>query len=154
MASDPRPEEHQAAPVSRRAVVTGAGAVTTAVVLGACATYGSKPAAPAAPAAGGNTGGGAAADALAKTSEIPVGGGKIFEDQSVVVTQATAGNFAAFSTVCTHQGCNVNTISGGTINCPCHGSKFTLDGSVAKGPASSPLEERNVQVQGDSIILA
>jgi len=41
----------------------------------------------------------------------------------------------------------------GTINCPCHGSKYHLDGTVAKGPAPRPLESKTVKVSGDSIIL-
>jgi hypothetical protein len=79
---------------------------------------------------------------LAKTSEIPVGGGKIFKDEKVVVTQPKEGEFKAFS-------------SGGTINCPCHGSKFNItDGSVAKPPADKPLPEKQIKVSGDSIQLA
>jgi Rieske Fe-S protein len=68
---------------------------------------------------------------LAKTSDIPVGGGKIFKAEKVVVTQPKAGEFRAFSAICTHQGCPVGSVSGGTINCPCHGSKFKIaDASV------------------------
>jgi Rieske Fe-S protein len=92
---------------------------------------------------------------LAKTSEIPVGGGKVFADQKVVVTQPTAGQFKAFSAVCTHQGCTVASVSGGTINCPCHGSKFHVtDGSVATGPAQTPLPSKQVRVAGGEISLA
>ncbi|MHB9754649.1 Rieske (2Fe-2S) protein [Streptomyces sp. BYX5S] len=96
-----------------------------------------------------------AADALAKTSDIPVGGGKVFPDDKVVVTQPAKGDFKAFSAVCTHQGCTVKDVSGGTINCPCHGSKFKVaDASVAGGPAPSPLEARRIEVTGNSITLA
>ncbi|WP_458688292.1 Rieske (2Fe-2S) protein, partial [Nocardia tengchongensis] len=58
---------------------------------------------------------------LAGTADVPVGGGVILGD--TVVTQPNAGNFLAFSSVCPHQGCAVNAISGGVINCPCHGSQ-------------------------------
>ncbi|MFF4058144.1 Rieske (2Fe-2S) protein [Streptomyces sp. NPDC001668] len=92
---------------------------------------------------------------LAKTSEIPVGGGKIFKDEKVVVTQPKKGEFKAFSNICTHQGCAVTSVSGGTINCPCHGSKFNItDGSVANPPAAEPLPEQRIKVSGDSIELA
>ncbi|GLX96840.1 Rieske 2Fe-2S domain-containing protein [Herbidospora sp. NEAU-GS84] len=96
-----------------------------------------------------------AANAFAKTADIPEGGGKIFEAEKVVITQPTPGNFKCFTAVCTHAGCTVASISGGTINCPCHGSKFKIsDGSVAGGPAPSPLEEKQITVSGDSIVLA
>jgi Rieske Fe-S protein len=71
-----------------------------------------------------------------------------------VVTQPAAGTFKAFSATCTHQGCKVSEVAGGTVNCPCHGSRFAVaDGSVAKGPAAKPLEARTITVQGDSIAL-
>ena len=73
-------------------------------------------------------------------------------DQKIVVTQPKAGTFAAFTAVCTHAGCLVDSVSGGTINCPCHGSKFSItNGSVVNGPASSPLAAVGIKVQGSSI---
>ncbi|MDT5112804.1 MAG: hypothetical protein QOE20_4694, partial [Mycobacterium sp.] len=92
----------------------------------------------------------AAPSALAKTADVPVGGGVIAGD--TVVTQPTAGVFKGLSSICTHAGCNVSEIVDGTIDCPCHGSKFNLDGTVAKGPATKPLEAKAITVQGDSIV--
>jgi Rieske Fe-S protein len=92
--------------------------------------------------------------ALAKTTDIPVGGGMVFKEQKVVVTQPAPGEFKAFSAVCTHRGCTVADVTGGTINCPCHGSKFKIsDGSVANGPATQPLPGTKVTVSGNSIAL-
>ncbi|SNX57389.1 nitrite reductase/ring-hydroxylating ferredoxin subunit [Streptomyces sp. TLI_55] len=92
---------------------------------------------------------------LARTSDIPVGGGKIFKDEKVVVTQPEKGEFKAFTNICTHQQCPVASVSGGTINCNCHGSKFSIkDGSVAHPPATQPLAEKKITVEGDSIRLA
>ncbi|WP_229871318.1 Rieske (2Fe-2S) protein [Streptomyces longisporoflavus] len=94
-------------------------------------------------------------DELARTSDIPVGGGKIFKDEKVVVTQPEKGDFKAFSAVCTHSGCLVGEVAGGTINCPCHGSKYNVaDASVAGGPAPRPLPPQNITVTGNSITLA
>ena len=92
---------------------------------------------------------------LALTSDVPAGGGKILADKKIVITQPRAGSFEAFSAVCTHQGCTVSSVSGGTINCPCHGSKFSVaNGSVVAGPAPSPLAAVGIKVQGTSIVKA
>ncbi|ANP54184.1 Rieske Fe-S protein [Streptomyces griseochromogenes] len=92
--------------------------------------------------------------ALGNTSDIPVGGGKVFKEQKVVVTQPTAGDFKAFSAICTHMGCEVNRVADGTIDCPCHGSKYHVaDGSVAHGPATRPLPAETIKVEGNSIRL-
>ena len=92
---------------------------------------------------------------LALTSDVPVGGGKILADKKIVITQPRAGSFEAFTAVCTHQGCTVSSVSGGTINCPCHGSKFGIaNGSVVTGPAASALAPVSIKVQGTSIVQA
>lgn len=91
---------------------------------------------------------------LAKTSEIPKGGGVVFAGQKVVVTQPSAGEFKAFSAICTHQGCTVSEVKDGTIHCPCHGSRFRItDGSVAQGPAVQPLAATKVTVVGGEVTL-
>jgi Rieske Fe-S protein len=91
---------------------------------------------------------------LAKTADIPVGGGKILAAKKIVVTQPAAGQFKAFSATCTHQGCTVGEVSGGLIICPCHNSRFRIaDGSVADGPATSPLPPVAITVTGDTISL-
>lgn len=92
--------------------------------------------------------------ALATTADVPVGGGTVFASEKVVVTQPTAGEFKAFSAVCTHQGCLVNKVADGTIDCPCHGSKFRItDAAVVAGPAPRPLPAKQITVSGDSITL-
>ncbi|WP_214324155.1 Rieske (2Fe-2S) protein [Nonomuraea sediminis] len=149
---------------TRRAVVLGAGGAGLAAVLTACAGYGT--------ASGGQTTEATAesepsaaaskkkekekvAEGLAKTSAIPEGGGKVFDKEKVVVTQPAAGEFKAFSAICTHQGCTVATVSNGTINCPCHGSKYNIaDGSVVKGPATKPLAAKKIDVKGGEISIA
>ena len=91
---------------------------------------------------------------LGDASEIPVGGGAIYTAAKVVVTQPVSGQYKAFSAVCTHVGCIVNKVSNGTIDCPCHGSEFTItNGAVVTGPAPSPLPARRIKIVQDRIIL-
>jgi Rieske Fe-S protein len=141
----------------RQRVIRGAGVVMAAGALAACSKTEEKPAATSesattsadsAPAMTAAPGG----DAIAKTADVPVGSGVIVDE--VVITQPAAGEFKGFSSKCTHKGCAVNKVADGTIDCPCHGSKFNLDGTVAKGPATEPLEAKAIAVQGDSIVLA
>jgi Rieske Fe-S protein len=146
--------------LGRRTVVAAAGAAGLAIALTACGGSDGDPSgstAESSAAAGASAGAGAGAGAgteLAKTSDIPEGGGKVFEAQGVVVTQPTAGEFKAFSSKCTHLGCAVKDISDGTITCPCHQSKFSAtDGSVQSGPAPQPLPAKSITVEGDSIKL-
>ncbi len=92
---------------------------------------------------------------LAPTSDIPVGGGRVFTDEKIVVTQPEQGTFKAFSAVCTHQNCLVSQVRDGTIDCACHGSRFSItDGSVERGPATRPLPEERIAVEGNSVRLA
>jgi Rieske Fe-S protein len=135
--------------ISRRNAIAGAAAVGIGVPLvAACDSGGSG-------GSGGSTPSAAAGEKLGPASDVPVGGGKIYGDQQVVVTQPTQGSFEGFGAVCTHQGCLVSTVSDGTINCACHGSRFSIkDGSVVNGPASSPLPKVKVKVSGGEVTTA
>ncbi|MDG4829512.1 Rieske (2Fe-2S) protein [Solwaraspora sp. WMMD1047] len=150
----------------RRTVLAAAGAVGVTAALAGCQVYGTpQPAAPppesvpqlepGAPSAGAPSAGAAAGPVLARLADLPVGGGKIFADQKVVLTQPEPGTVRAFSSVCTHQGCAVSEIADGTINCTCHGSSFSVgDGSVTGGPAGQPLPAVQITVDGEEIRLA
>jgi Rieske Fe-S protein len=131
----------------RREVIAAAGLGLAATVISGCPTYGKAPETGGSPATGDSP---KAAEPLARTAEVPVGSGLIVGD--VVLTQPAAGEFKGFSTVCTHAGCTVSEVVGGTIVCPCHGSRFNLDGSVANGPAARPLEAKPIAVRGESIL--
>ncbi|SBS78773.1 Rieske (2Fe-2S) iron-sulfur domain protein [uncultured Mycobacterium sp.] len=136
--------------LGRRAVFIGTGAGLIGLVVAACSTAkketaasstaeASTPIAPAEP------------KVIAKTAQVPLGSGVIIDD--IVLTQPTQGAFNGFSAICTHQGCKLDKVADGTIDCPCHGSKFNLDGTVANGPAKLPLPTKSISVQGDSIVL-
>ena len=156
---------------TRRGVLAGVGLVGLASAITACGagtssstpaaanaagtTGGAGTAAPASSAAAGGASSSSATNALAATSKIPVGSGMIFPGAQVVVTQPTAGEFKAFSAVCTHMGCIVNQISNQTIDCPCHGSQYSItSGAVVAGPAPRPLPAKQIKVSGGSIFLA
>lgn len=97
----------------------------------------------------------AAGTVVGPASEVPVGGGKIYGDLNVVVTQPEEGTFKAFSATCTHQGCQVSQVAHGTINCGCHFSKFSIStGAVEGGPAPEPLPSVAVTVTDQEIRLA
>lgn len=144
----------------RVVAVTGAGAA----VLAACGGGGdddvraggdggstSTPQDPSSSAAGTPADGGGGG--LVATADVPVGGGVVLDGKKIVVTQPRAGEFKAFTAVCTHQQCTVAGVKDNTISCPCHGSTFSAaDGSVKGGPASSPLRAISVAVDGDQVV--
>lgn len=143
---------------TRRTVLMGVGAAgVSAAVVGCGGEESGSPGsatATSAPATGPTESGGAGG-ALAKVSDVPVGGGVVLGDQKVVLTQPTEGDIKAFSAVCTHRGCTLADVAEGTINCGCHGSKFSpQDGSVRNGPATRPLPSVAVRVEGDQIVPA
>jgi Rieske Fe-S protein len=59
----------------------------------------------------------------------------------ILVNRGSGNQFFALSTRCTHMGCVVpafSTVAGASV-CPCHGSRFAIDGAVVGGPAALPL---------------
>lgn len=171
-------QQHQCA--TRRCVLLGAGVLGVAGVLTACSTAavpydandagqapGTTPTTPSgasdpassmasqpSSSASAKSGSGPTGTLLGAASDVPVGGGMVYTAAKVVVTQPSKGEYKAFSAVCTHVGCLCNQVAGGTINCPCHGSKFKItDGSVVAGPAPAPLPAKTVTVTGGQVYL-
>ena len=135
-------------PTTRRTVLAGAAAVSAAALLAGCRSDWPAASPPvAAPPPPGT-------DMLGKVGDIPLGGGVIFADKGVVVTQPSLGEYRAFSATCTHKGCIVAAVQNNIISCKCHNTKFSAtDGAVEGGPATTPLPAKPIRVDGDNIEL-
>jgi len=151
--------QHRVPETTRRGMLAGLGLASLAGPLAGCSGGSASTASATASSSGGAAAAGGQAagpgGALTSTGAIPVGGGKIFASERVVVTQPSGGQFRGFSAVCTHMQCFVDQIADGTIDCPCHGSKFSItDGHVVAGPAPSPLPAQSLKIQSDRISMA
>jgi len=148
---------HQATKSIDRRTVIGNVAVVGVGVAGAAtlAACGGGAASTAGGTVGAGTGSAGSGKDVIKVADIPVGGGKVFDATKIVVTQPKAGEFKAFSAVCTHKGCTVAGVANGTISCPCHGSTYdAATGQVTGGPAPAPLPSKTVTVNGGSITIS
>lgn len=83
--------------------------------------------------------------------EIPQRGALVYRNARVVVIKSEV-EITAFSLVCTHLGCSVN-VTAKNMACPCHGSLFDLQGEVLKGPADRPLQQLEVEDQGEYVVV-
>lgn len=157
-------DQVEAGVTSRRALFVGVGMVGAASVLAACGDDGT----PTADSTAGQTSGAAPSTgssaapvsstpvAVGKITDVPVGGGKIYAEHGLVVTQPSANVFAGYSNLCTHMQCPLAEVSDGQIKCNCHFSAFSIaNGSVMKEsmPAKSPLPSKEIKVEGEEIFL-
>lgn len=84
----------------------------------------------------------------APVADIPTGAGRILKlnGEKLAVYRDVDGAVHAVSAICTHQGCQVafNPLER-SWDCPCHGSRFGIDGQVLDGPATKPLAKREAR---------
>ncbi|WP_109775536.1 ubiquinol-cytochrome c reductase iron-sulfur subunit [Quadrisphaera granulorum] len=154
-------------PCSRRALLQRAGVGGAALgavgLLAACGGTG-EPAAPGGDTASGGTGeassaagSGGGSGASVAASEVPEGTAVVVDagGEKVVLAQPSAGQYVAFSAVCTHAGGIVQADSGTEVRCPLHGSVFDAGdgGAVTQGPATAPLPSLTVTPNGDQLVI-
>jgi Rieske Fe-S protein len=129
-------------PISRRSALRGAAVAAVAAVAGFIVARASH-AATVSPTAAANGYGPATTGEgrpLARLDQVPEGGGVVLARETIVLTRETGETVHAFSATCTHQGCPVSRVANGTIDCPCHGSRFDAKtGAVVTGPATRGL---------------
>lgn len=136
--------ESSARVFSRRATLI-TGAVASGALLASCAEGDSNVTVP----EGSVEMGAASAVGVGKAAKLTHG------STTVIVSQPSSGEYKAFSTVCTHQGCQVQVQDSNRIVCPCHGSEYAVaDGSVIHGPAEEALTSYPVQVKGGKIFVS
>ena len=73
----------------------------------------------------------------------------------VLVNRSSNDQFFALRSRCTHQGCVVPPYNAAlqASQCPCHGSKFAIDGSVVAGPAALPLQRYTTSFDGAVVCI-
>lgn len=130
--------------LSRRTLVrTGLGAAVAIPLLAACASDG-----------GTSSSARSTTTALPKVADIPVGQAvsATINGKPVVISRPTDTTVAAFTAICTHQGCTVAP-AGASLQCPCHGSMFdALTGAVTQGPAAAPLAAVPVSIKDGTVV--
>ena len=88
-------------------------------------------------------------------ADIRPGEGKTIEidSEKLAVYRDQQNKLHICSAVCTHMKCIVNWNNAEkTWDCPCHGSRFMIDGSVIEGPAILGLAHKQVDVQHEHLI--
>ena len=87
-------------------------------------------------------------------NDFPEGTVRFNEEQKTYILGAAGGGVYALSAVCTHLGCITRYLSSeGVIACPCHGSRFDLEGNVVHGPAPHPLPWLEVKADASGNLL-
>jgi Rieske Fe-S protein len=84
---------------------------------------------------------------LGPASDYATASSTLLPDVPALLVHSDRG-FTAFSLACTHLGCTVESQSDG-FTCPCHGSRFDLQGKVIRGPASKSLVSLRVEIGSD-----
>ena len=95
---------------------------------------------------------------LAANAPLAAAGGAVSVDageRQLIVVNRGDGSYLAADRRCTHMGCQIDWDADATqYACPCHGSRFESDGSVARGPAKKPIASYAVESDGSTLRIA
>ena len=85
-----------------------------------------------------------------------VGGAALVESTAGVflISRTSTSAFSAIDAVCTHEGCTITGFAGDTYVCPCHGSRYSLNGQVTGGPARASLRRYNTTFTDGVLTIA
>jgi len=89
--------------------------------------------------------------------DLTTAGGALVVDSStdtIMVVRVSDTQVAALSAICTHASCEtLYTSSSKTLDCPCHGSQFSLTGAVLHGPARRALKVYSASLANNTITV-
>ncbi len=93
-------------------------------------------------------------DDPAYTALLEVGGSVYIDSKHIIVIHTDVDEYTVLSSVCTHQGCKVGySPDNNNLPCPCHGSLYSISGSVLNGPATAPLTKYNATLDGSDLVI-
>lgn len=149
--------------MERRHFVLDSAALLAAAALAACGGGGDSGDTATGPGSGGpGTGStpGVTAAGSTVTVDLTVQSGLTTANGFLLIAEVKTfvihlGNndFRAFTSVCTHEGCDVNAFATGRIRCPCHGSQYDISGQVVVGPAPLPLRRFTASRSGNTLTI-
>jgi Rieske Fe-S protein len=140
---------------TRRVFVVTTGATVAGTFTG-CGGGGSSPSSPSAPPTAPPISGEIRVPLMGVGETVTASANLVGGLQTpLAVTRVSQTEVVAVSRICTHESCTVNlpTSSGGTLDCPCHGSRFRTTGQVVNGPAARALFQFPARIQGNEVII-
>lgn len=94
----------------------------------------------------------------AANKDLTTAGGAMLIDMAsdtVMVIRVSDTEVVALSAICTHAGCSMDfNASQQQLDCPCHGSQFSTDGQVVRGPAGRALRVYSVTLVSNMITVS
>ena len=140
---------------TRRQFVVASGAAAAAAVTG-CGGGGSPSGPTPAPTPAPTPPANEVRLALPAVGETVASSGVVLRDPiPLAVTRLGAAQVVAVTRVCTHEGCTVDLPqkSLGTLDCPCHGSRYLVTGEVINGPAPRNLFSFPTRIEGGDVVI-